>query len=86
MVGNELLMQFQADILDVDVVRPRVSETTVQGAAYAAGLAVGFWEGLDELRANWSEDRRWKPQMDADTRRARYARWNQAVARTLDWV
>ena len=86
MVGNELLMQFQADILDVDVVRPRVSETTVQGAAYAAGLAVGYWESLDELRANWSEDRRWKPQMDAATRRARYARWNQAVARTLDWV
>ncbi|MGH8911478.1 MAG: glycerol kinase GlpK [Acidimicrobiia bacterium] len=86
MVRNELLMQFQADILDVDVVRPRVSETTVLGAAYAAGLAVGFWESLDELRSNWHEDRRWTPGLDHETRRNRYARWNQAVERTLDWV
>ncbi|HJR90842.1 MAG TPA: glycerol kinase GlpK [Acidimicrobiia bacterium] len=86
MVGNELLMQFQADILDVAVVRPTVSETTALGAAYAAGLAVGFWEDLAELRRNWTEDRRWSPQMDSETRASRYARWNQAVTRTLDWV
>jgi glycerol kinase len=86
MVGNALLMQFQADILGAEVVRPEVTETTVLGAAYAAGLAVGFWSGLDELSANWREGRRWKPQMSPSDRQARYARWNQAVERTLDWV
>jgi glycerol kinase len=86
MVGNETLMQFQADLLDVDVLRPRVRETTALGAAYAAGLAVGFWGGLDELRANWSEDRRWTPAMDAGERERTYARWKKAVTRTFDWV
>ena len=65
---NELLMQFQADILDVPVVRPVVAETTALGAAYAAGLAVGFWSSTDEIRANWSADKRWEPAMDADRR------------------
>ena len=70
MVGNELLMQFQADILDVPVVRPVVAETTALGAAYAAGLAVGFWSSTDEIRANWAADRTWEPAMDADGARA----------------
>ncbi|MDO5494741.1 MAG: glycerol kinase GlpK [bacterium] len=86
MVVNELLMQFQADILDVDVVRPEVIETTALGAAYAAGLAVGFWESTEELEANWSEDRRWSPQMDSKDRDRMWRQWNKAVTRTLDWV
>jgi glycerol kinase len=86
MVANELLMQFQADILDVQVIRPKVAETTALGAAYAAGLAVGYWSGLDELRANWAEDRRWTPKMDAATRERRYGEWKKAVTRTFDWV
>ncbi|WP_338857740.1 glycerol kinase GlpK [Gordonia hongkongensis] len=79
MVVNELLMQFQADILDVPVVRPVVNETTALGAAYAAGLAVGFWESEDDIRANWAEDRRWEPGMAADDRDRLYAGWNRAV-------
>jgi glycerol kinase len=86
MVGNELLMQFQADILDVPVIRPEVAETTALGAAYAAGLAVGYWSGLDELRANWAEDKRWEPAMDAATRDLRYGEWKKAVTKTFDWV
>ena len=86
MVVNELLMQFQADVLGAPVVRPKVTETTALGAAYAAGLAVGFWSGEDELRRNWAEDRRWIPAMDEATRGALYARWQKAVTRTLDWV
>lgn len=86
MVGNELLMQFQADLLGVPVIRPKVAETTALGAAYAAGLAVGLWESLDELRANWGEDRRWDPNMAESDRVATYARWNKAVERTFDWV
>jgi glycerol kinase len=86
MTVNELLMQFQADVLDVPVVRPKVTETTALGAAYAAGLAVGFWESRDELAERWAEDRRWEPQMDAETREREYARWRKAVQRTLDWV
>ena len=85
MVKNELLMQFQADILDVPVIRPEVVETTVLGAAYAAGLAVGFWR-KDDLRAKWAEDKRWLPQMDAATRESQYAMWKKAVTRTFDWV
>jgi glycerol kinase len=85
MVGNELLMQFQADVLGVPVIRPAVTETTALGAAYAAGLAVGFWSGQDELRERWSEDKRWEPQMDEDEREAGYARWLKAVERSLDW-
>ena len=86
MVGNELLMQFQADILDVPVIRPRVAETTALGAAYAGGLAVGVWDSLDELRANWGEDRRWEPDMSEADRAATFARWKKAVERTLDWI
>jgi glycerol kinase len=86
MVFNELLMQFQSDILDVPVVRPKVAETTALGAAYAAGLAVGFWKDFDELRANWGRDREWKPQMDAAKRESLYVSWKKAVTRTFDWV
>ncbi|SHG21951.1 glycerol kinase GlpK [Geodermatophilus nigrescens] len=86
MVVNELLMQFQADVLGVDVVRPRIAETTALGAAYAAGLAVGFWSGLDELTAQWAEDRRWTPSMPVEQRERYYRKWQKAVARTLDWV
>ena len=86
MVANDLLMQFQADVLGVPVLRPAVVETTALGAAYAAGLAVGFWSGLDELRELWSEDRRWEPTMPADERDAHLARWRDAVPRTFDWA
>jgi len=85
MVFNDLLMQFQADQLGVPVLRPRVAETTALGAAYAAGLAVGFWKGLEDLRAHWGLDRAWEPGTGA-TREARYAQWKKAVERTLDWV
>jgi glycerol kinase len=86
MVVNELLMQFQADILDAPVVRPKVAETTALGAAYAAGLAVGFWTGVDDLSRNWSIDRRWHPAMGAGERERLYGAWTRAVARSLDWV
>jgi glycerol kinase len=86
MVGNELLMQFQSDILTVPVVRPRVSETTALGAAYAAGLAVGFWEGLDELRRNWEEDKTWQPTGDSEVREKNYREWKKAVDRTFNWL
>ena len=86
MVGNELLMQFQADVLGVPVIRPKVAETTALGAAYAAGLAVGFWRSVDELRANWVRDREWRPTMDANRRDKEYALWKKAVTRTFDWV
>jgi glycerol kinase len=86
MVGNELLMQFQADVLDVPVIRPRVAETTALGAAYAAGLAVGFWRSVAELRANWVRDREWRPTMDPARREKEYALWKKAVTRTFDWV
>ena len=84
--ANELCMQIQADVLGVEVSRPVVAETTALGAAYAAGLAVGFWSGPDELRENWQEDRRWSPQIDDEARRSGYAGWQKAVQRTLDWV
>ena len=86
MVGNNLLMQFQADILDMPVIRPAVAETTALGAAYAAGLAVGFWSGESDIRANWSEGQRWYPNMGAEERDRLYAEWGKAVTRTLDWV
>ena len=86
MVANATLMQFQADVLGMPVVRPAVTETTALGAAYAAGLAVGFWANLDELRANWREDRRWEPAMDAAERAERMRVWRKAVTRTFDWV
>ncbi len=86
MVQNELLMQFQADVLDVPVIRPVVAETTALGAAYAAGLAVGYWSSLDELRANWSEDKRWTPELAADERERQYRNWKKAVTKSFDWV
>ena len=86
MVVNETLMQFQADILGVDVVRPKVAETTALGAAYAAGLAVGYWANEDDLRANWGEDKRWSPHMEDAERDRLYRSWKKAVTKTLDWV
>ena len=86
MIRNELLMQFQADILDRPVVAPPIAETSALGAAYAAGLAVGFWDGLDELRAMDRAARRWEPDMDEPTRAAGIARWHKGVERTLGWV
>jgi len=86
MVVNELLMQFQADILGVPVIRPVVSETTALGAAYAAGLATGFWRNLDDLRANWQVGKRWEPQMSRERRAELYAGWQKAVQRTLNWA
>src|SRR6185312_690698 len=86
MTANELLMQFQADVLGVPVVRPAVTETTALGAAFAAGLAVEFWSGTDELRERWEEDKRWEPAMDESDRERRYAQWKKAVERTFDWV
>ncbi len=86
MVFNDLLMQFQADILDVPVIRPRIAETTALGSAYAAGLAVGFWKDLDELRSNWGKDKEWKPVMPSVERNRLFSGWKKAVTRTFDWV
>jgi glycerol kinase len=86
MVGNELLMQFQADILGVPVIRPVISETSALGAAYAAGLAAGYWSGTEEIRANWAEDRRWEPTMIPQRCEDLYTQWRKAVTRTLNWV
>jgi glycerol kinase len=86
MVYNELLMQFQSDILGVPVIRPQVAETTSLGAAYAAGLAVGFWDSLEETRANWQIDKQWQPRMAAEAREKLYRGWLKAVERTFGWV
>ena len=86
MVVNELLMQFQADILDVSVVRPRVTETTALGAAYAAGLATGYWRNREDLAANWQADRRWEPAMSAERREALCRAWKKTLERSLGWV
>ena len=86
MVANETLMQFQADILGVDVVRPKVAETTALGAAYAAGIAVGFWSGEQDVIDNWEEGQRWSPQMKDAERDRLYRQWKKAVTRTFDWV
>lgn len=86
MTANNALMQFQADLLGVDVVRPVVAETTALGAAYGAGLAVGFWSDLDEIRELWAEDARWSPQMPETERNRLQARWRQAIQRSLDWA
>jgi glycerol kinase len=86
MVVNELLMQFQADILNVPVVRPKMTETTALGAAYAAGLATDYWQGTDDLVSNWGVDKTWTPSMDADKRATLYAAWNKAVTRSFDWT
>jgi glycerol kinase len=86
MVGNDLLMQFQADLLGVDVIRPVVAETTALGAAYAAGLAVGFWDSEQDIRDNWAQDKVWSPQMEESLRDETYAQWKKAVTRTFDWA
>ncbi|QVQ52342.1 glycerol kinase GlpK [Spiractinospora alimapuensis] len=86
MVVNELLMQFQADILGVPVIRPVVAETTALGAAYAAGLAVGFWEGEEDIRANWAKDKQWDPRLDREEREKQYRTWKKAVTKTFDWL
>ncbi len=86
MVINELLMQFQADILDVPVIRPTVIETTALGAAYAAGLEVGFWKNTEDLRKNWKEDCRWIPKIDKYEREKLYLNWKRAVERSFDWI
>jgi glycerol kinase len=85
-VRNNLLMQLQADVLGVPVVRPTVNETTALGAAYAAGLAVGFWRDAAELRANWAVDRIFEPQWGADRREAGYRGWRRAVERARGWL
>jgi glycerol kinase len=86
MVYNELLMQFQADILGVPVIRPQVAETTALGAAYAAGLAVGFWQNVEDLRSNWAKDKEWDPKMDEALRDKEYKGWKKAVTKTFAWV
>ena len=86
MTANEFLMQFQADLLRVPVIRPKVTETTALGAAYAAGIAVGFWKGEQDVTENWQEDKRWEPQLDEAEVERQYRLWKKAVQRTLDWV
>ena len=86
MVFNELLMQFQADVLDVPVIRPLVAETTALGAAYAAGLAVGFWKNTDEMRQNWGVSKTWEPTKGSEASTTLFAQWKKAVTRTFDWV
>jgi glycerol kinase len=86
MIGNNLLMQFQADILNKPVVRPVMRETTALGAAYAAGLATGFYKSMDDLRANWSVDRTWQPQLEGSRREEMYRLWKKAVTRSFDWI
>ena len=86
MTHDDLVMQFQADLCGVDVVRPKVIETTALGAAYAAGIAVGYWSGTEDIVANWQEGKRWTPTMDAAERDRTYRLWKKAVTRTFDWV
>jgi glycerol kinase len=86
MVYNELLMQFQADLLNVPVIRPKITETTALGAAYAAGLAVGFWPNLESLRRNWTTDKTWHPAMAQEEREKKYGKWKKAIERTFNWV
>lgn len=86
MVHNELLMQFQADILDTEVIRPAVTETTALGAAYAAGLAVGFWHNISELKRNWKEEKRWKPSIKLESRNSLFNNWKRAVKRSMNWM
>ena len=86
MVQNDLLMQFQADVLGVPVIRPRVAETTALGAAYAAGYAVGFWNSKDEMKKNWQVDKTWQPEPTSTAKTELYAQWKKAVTRTFDWI
>jgi len=86
MVENELLMQFQSDILNIPVLRPVIKETTALGAAYAAGLAVGFYSNPEDLRQNWAVETTWEPRMDSEQRERLYRGWKKAVTRSFDWV
>jgi glycerol kinase len=86
MTANDTLMQFQSDILGVPVVRPVVAETTSLGAAYAAGLATGFWNDQEALRQNWQVDKQWEPKMEVGQREELFTGWKRAVERTFDWV
>jgi glycerol kinase len=86
MVKNDLLMQFQADILNIPVVRPVMQETTALGAAYAAGLAVGYYQDLEDLKSNWAIDYTWHPHFEEAERETLYRAWKKAVTRSLDWV
>jgi glycerol kinase len=86
MVRNELLMQFQADILNVPVIRPVITETTALGAAFAAGLCVQYWSGLEDLRKHWQVDKVWQPMMSEEERQRQYRYWLKAVERSFDWV
>ncbi len=86
MTANDLLMQFQSDILNVEVIRPIITETTALGAAYAAGLAVGFWKNIDDLTTNWQADKIWTPFINEETRQVEYSKWKKAVARSKDWL
>ena len=85
-ISTLFLMQFQSDILGVPVIRPTVAETTALGAAYAAGLAVGFWKEVEDLRENWGVDKEWHPKMSEEEREKLYKGWKKAVTRTFDWV
>jgi glycerol kinase len=84
--ANQLCMQLQADVMGIDIVKPRITETTALGAAYAAGLAIGFWKSTDEVKAQWRQDRRWNPQSDQKTRALGATQWKQAVTRTFNWL
>jgi glycerol kinase len=84
--ASELCMQLQADVMGIEIVRPLITETTALGAAYAAGLAIGYWQSIEEVKGNWRESKRWKPTKSAQDRAAGAARWKEAVARTLNWV
>jgi glycerol kinase len=86
MTANNLLMQFQSDVVGVPVIRPVIAETTALGAAYAAGIAVGFWQDFGDVQRYWREDQRWTPNMPAASRDQQYARWKKAVSRTLNWI
>jgi glycerol kinase len=86
MVQNDLLMQFQADVLDVPVIRPVVPETTALGAAYAAGYAVGFWKKKEEMVSNWQVDKTWQPEPNSPAKSELYSQWKKAVTRTFDWI
>ncbi len=86
MVQNEMLMQFQSDVLGVPVIRPKVAETTALGAAYAAGYAVGYWKDKQALKKNWGVDKTWYPDEDSEAGKESFAQWKKAVTRTFDWV
>ena len=83
---SELCMQLQADVMGIEIIRPQITETTALGAAYAAGLAIGYWQSIEEVKANWQESKRWKPGKSAEERAIGAARWKEAIARTLNWV